>query len=240
MEFAFAQPIVSRHAPYCARMSPNKLFDYLDGKLSTQEREELEARMANDSTLLRQLAIARKLRETMPGSGEVIGSLDSETSKSERGAIISRRVGLAFIVLVFVNVFIGLWFIFQKEKPSAKARDADMRRQVEQSLEKAAVSAMPTPNIEADEIKISAPAQEQKNVANKVISAATAVGGTGGEALSDENGIIVLVDIPKNRETDFRHQLVALGGLPPVAVEQNASKPNERKFLQVRVVKAAQ
>ena len=58
-------------------MSPNKLFDYLDGKLPAQEREELEARMVNDSTLLRELAIARKLRESMPGSGEVIGSLDS-------------------------------------------------------------------------------------------------------------------------------------------------------------------
>ena len=221
-------------------MSPNKLFDYLDGKLPPQEREELEARMANDSALLRQLAIARKLHETMPGSGEIIGSLDSGTQKTERGAIISRRVGLAFIVLVFVNVFIGLWFVFQKEKPSTKARDAEMRYQVEQSLEKAAASAMPTPNIEADEIKISAPAAQEEEIANKVISAAKEVGGSGGKALNDENGIVVLIDIPKNREMDFRRRLVALGAAPPAPIDEAASKPDERKFLQVRVVKATQ
>jgi hypothetical protein len=220
-------------------ISPNKLFDYLDGKLPAQEREELEARMANDSTLLRQLAITRKLRETMPGSEEVIGSLDPETGRTARGAIISRRVGLAFILLVFVNVFIGFFFIFQKEKPSAKARDASMRQQVEQSLEKAATSAMPTPNIEADEIKISAPAQQEEDVANKVISVAKETGGSGGKALNDENGIVVLVDIPKNREIDFRRGLVALGAPPPAPIEDNASKPNERKFLQVRIVKRA-
>jgi hypothetical protein len=221
-------------------ISPNKLFDYLDGKLSTQEREELEARMANDSTLLRQLAIARKLRETMPGSGEVIGSLDSGTREAERGAIISRRVGLAFIVLVFLNVFIGLWFIFQKEKPSAKARDADMRQQVEQSLEKAAASAMPTPNIEADEIKISTAATQEEEIANKVISAAKEAGGSGGKTLNDDNGIVVLIDIPKNREMDFRRRLIALGAAPPTSIGETASKPNEKKFLQVRVVKATQ
>jgi hypothetical protein len=220
-------------------ISPNKLFDYLDGKLPTQEREELESRMANDSTLLRQLAIARKLRETMSGSEEVIASLDSETRKTERGAIISRRVGLAFIVLVFVNVFIGLFFIFQKEKPSAKARDASMRKQVEQSLEKAAASAMPTPSIEADEIKISAPAQQEEDVANKVIAVAREAGGSGGKALNDENGIVVLIDIPKNREMDFRRGLVALGAAPPAPIQEDVSKPNERKFLQVRIAKSA-
>jgi hypothetical protein len=221
-------------------MSPNKLFDYLDGKLPPQEREEMEARMANDSALLRQLAIARKLRETMPGSEEVIGSLDADTRNTERGAIISRRVGLAFIVLVFLNVFIGLWFIFQKEKPSAKAHEADMRKQVEQSLEKTAVTALPTPNIEADEIKLTAPSQEQEALANKVISAATETGGSGGKAFTDEKGIVVLIDLPKNREMDFRRKLVALGAPPPVPADEKASKPNERKFLQVRVVKATQ
>jgi hypothetical protein len=149
-------------------------------------------------------------------------------------------VGLAFIVLVFVNVFIGLWFIFQKEKPSAKARDASMRQQVEQSLEKAAVSAMPTPNIEADEIKIGAPVAQEEELANKVISAAKEAGGSGGKALNDDNGIVVVIDIPKNREMDFRRRLVALGAGPPPSIDETAFKPNERKFLQVRVVKATQ
>ncbi len=219
-------------------MSPNKLFDYLDGKLPAKEREELEEKMANDSTLLRQLAMARKLREAMPGSSELIGSLGESSAADRRSAILTKRVALASIVLVFLNVFIGLWFIFQKEKPSAKAHDADMRQQVERSLEKAAASAMPTPNIEADEIKISTAADQKEEVAKKVISAATEAGGSGGKALDDENGIVVLIDIPKNREMDFRRSLVALGAPVPSPVDQTASKPNERKFLQVRVTKS--
>ena len=115
-----------------------------------------------------------------------------------------------------------------------------MRQQVEQSLEKAAASAMPTPNIEADEIKITAPALQEEEIAKKVIATATEAGGSGNKALSDENGIVVLIDIPKNREIDFRRGLVALGAPPPAPVDENASKPNERKFLQVRVVKATQ
>jgi hypothetical protein len=96
---------------------------------------------------------------------------------------------------------------------------------------------MPTPNIEADEIKLSAPAQQQEDVANKVLAAAKGAGGSGGKALNDENGIVVLVDIPKNREMDFRRGLVALGAPPPAPIDGNTSKPNERKFLQVRVTK---
>ena len=98
---------------------------------------------------------------------------------------------------------------------------------------------MPTPNIEADEIKISATAEQQEQTVQKVISAATEAGGVGGKALSDENGIVVLIDLPKNRELDFRNKLVALGGPPPPPIEESRS-PNDRKFLQIRVVKAAQ
>ena len=220
-------------------MSPNKLFDYLDGKLPDREREELEARMANDSDLLRQLAMARKLREGMPGSTEVIGSLQENSAADRRGAILTKRVALACIVLVFLNVLIGLSFVAKKGKPATDAREADMRRQVEQSLEKAAASAMPTPNIEADEIKISAPAEQKQEVATKVISAAKESGGSGGKALDDENGIVVLVDLPQNREMEFRRKLVSLGAPVPEPVEERAARPNERRFLQVRVVTPA-
>ena len=214
-------------------VSPNKLFDYLDGKLPSEERAALEAQMANDSNLLRQLAIARKLRESMPGSPEVVGSL--EESADRRGAILSRRVALAFIVLVFLNVFIGLWFIFLKQKHSSKPRELEVQRQVEQSLAKAAAVAMPTPNIEADEIKISVPSQQREAVADKVIAAASGAGGSAAKALNDESGIVVLIDVPKDRERDFRQNLVPLGATAPVSLETTTTSPNERKFLQVRV-----
>jgi hypothetical protein len=218
-------------------VSPNKLFDYLDGKLRDDERAELEAQMANDSNLLRQLAIARKLREAMPGSQEVQGSLEENANR--RGAVLGRRVALAFIVLVFLNVFIGLWFIFLKQKNATKPRDREVQRQVEQSLAKAAVVAIPTPNIEADEIKISAPPREREAVADKVIAAAAAAGGSANKALNDESGIVVLIDIPKSREREFRQNLVPLGAVAPAEAAETEVAPNERKFLQVRVITSA-
>ena len=221
-------------------MSPNKLFDYLDGKLPAKEREELEAQIANDSTLLRQLAMARKLREAMPGSGEVIGPLGEDSMDDRRGAVLARRVALAFIILVFLNVLFGLWVVFYKGKPSTKAHGDDaIRKQVEQSIEKAAATAMPTPNIEADEIKITTPAQQKEDVAQQIISAAKQAGGSGGKALDDENGIVVLVDLPKEREMDFRRKLVPLGAPVPESIDENAAAASGRRFLQVRVTTPA-
>jgi len=223
-------------------MTPKKLFDYLDGKLPAREREELELRIANDAQLQRELAIARKLHESIPESQEVIGSLDGAGS-TQRGAVLGRRVAVAFAVLVFVNVIIGLWFIFQHaKKPAGDNRsETQVRRELEQSLEKAAASAWPTPNIEADEIEIVAPALQDESVA-QVIAAAASLGGSGAKALADERGIVVLVDLPRNREAEFRQKLVALGAPSSAAGETSAkaSRPNERRFLQVRIVKANQ
>lgn len=219
-------------------MSPNKLFDYLDGKLPAREREELEQRIANDATLQRELAIARKLHDGMRDSSEVVGSIEGPL---ERGAILGRRVALAFAVLFFVNVVIGLAFIFWHEKKPADTRrkEAAMRQQLEQSAERAAATALPTPNLESDEIKITAPAGQGEAMTANVIAAAVAADGSGAKAMSDENGIIVLVDIPRDREDDFRNRMVPLGAhLPPLDTSIKPGPPNERKFLQIRIVSA--
>jgi hypothetical protein len=224
-------------------MNPDKLFDYLDGKLAATERAQLEERIAADPALQRELAIARKIHEGMPGSREVIGSIDGASNLTERGAVLGRRVATAFAALVFLNVLLGLWFIFQKEKksPDASRQEAGMRQELRQSLEKTAASALPTPTIEADEIKITAPVLQEEMIASKVIAAATEVGGSGAKALADENGIVMLADIPFNREGEFRQRLAPLGASPANSVKpsEKRSAPNERKFLQVRIVRAA-
>jgi len=219
-------------------MSPNKLFDYLDGKLAAREREQLERQIVINPVLQRELAIARKLHNGIRDASEVIASLDDPSTN--RGAILSRRVALAFIVLVFLNVLIGVWFIFHQEKKrSAGSGETGIRRQVEQSVEKAATSAFPLPNLESDEIKIVAPVSETAAIASKTIAAAVADGGSGAQALADENGTIILIDIPKDREIDFRDQLAKLGAeLPAINNSTKPANPNERKFLQIRIVKA--
>jgi anti-sigma factor RsiW len=222
-------------------MSPNKLFDYLDGKLPAREREELEQRIAGDATLQRELAIARKLHDGMRDSSEVIDSIEQLPGTVERGAILGRRIAFAVIVLVFVNVVIGLWFIFlqQKKPASASRRDEKLRQQLEQSAQRAAVTALPTPSLESDEITIAAAPAEGEAMVSKVIAAATAAGGSGAKTLSDENGIVVLVDIPKSREVEFRDRILPLGAhLPTLDRSAKPAPPNERKFLQIRIMRA--
>ena len=96
-------------------MNPDKLFDYLDGKLSDAERAQLERQLASDTQLQRELAVAREIHRGLPGSREVLGPFDS-TSTSTSGAILGRRVAIAFSVLVFVNVIFGIYAVaFMKQ-----------------------------------------------------------------------------------------------------------------------------
>jgi anti-sigma factor RsiW len=54
-------------------MSPERLFDYLEGNLSEIERVEIERQLAADPQLQRQLEIAREMQRRSRGSREVIG-----------------------------------------------------------------------------------------------------------------------------------------------------------------------
>ena len=141
-EIAIARVII-RVTLSIVTISPNKLFDYLDGKLAPQEREELEARMANDSPIL---SVSWPSRENCakrcPGR-EVLARWTRERNRRSAGAIISRRWVWRFIVLVFVNVHRTLVRLSKRETVG-KARDADMRHR-SSDRGKAAASAMPTP-----------------------------------------------------------------------------------------------
>ncbi|PYL85433.1 MAG: hypothetical protein DMF17_08570 [Verrucomicrobia bacterium] len=66
-------------------MSPDKLFDYLDGKLSTRERAELEQRLTSDQQLQSELAVARRIHASMRGdSREVLLPAQKWRAASER------------------------------------------------------------------------------------------------------------------------------------------------------------
>lgn len=214
-------------------MNPDKLFDYLDGNLPQYERAQLEEQLATDPQLQRELAMARRIHKGMRGDSEEIVA-PPDPRELERGRKIGARVGAAFIGLVLLNVFIGIFFILRDHKPK-KVRDA-ARQQIASSLERAAVNALPPPTL-ADEIVISTPAAERNAFADKVLAAAEQVGGSAAKALPNEHRTTVIAELPTNRETDFRNALVPLGAPVPPSPAQASGAPETtaKKLIEVQI-----
>src|SRR5438874_7639469 len=128
-------------------MNPDKLFDYLEGKLPATERAALEEQLISDKQLQRELAVARQIHAGMRGnSREVL--LPPETDVTEQGRKMALRVGAAFIILMAVNVGFGLWLIARHEtkNPNRALLENQMRQQIAKSLERAAATFTPAPN----------------------------------------------------------------------------------------------
>jgi len=195
-------------------MNPDKLFDYLDGKLSGAERAALEERFMNEPELRRELVIARQIHSQMGDSREIVGV--AEPTPEERGPVLARRITIIFSVLVFANVLFGIYAIaFMKKKDRAQMSVEKNRTELAESLNRSAAVALPTPSLEIDEIKFTAPVPEQDKLANKIIAAANQAGGSGTKGLADQNGILLFAEIPTARLNDFRESMKRLGATLP-------------------------
>jgi anti-sigma factor RsiW len=216
-------------------MNPDKLFDYLEGKLSPSERAEMEERLRSDSQLQRELAIARQIHADMRDSREILGV--AESTLGERGAVLGRRIAIAFAVLVFANVVFGIYAIaFMKKKERARVNSEQNRSELAESLARSAAVALPTPSLDVDEIKFTAPVAEQNKLANKVIAAAKQIGGSGTKGLADQQGVLLFAEVPTARLNDFRESMKKLGAtLPAAPVEPKAG---DKVILQLRIVSA--
>jgi hypothetical protein len=220
-------------------MNPDKLFDYLDGKLSPKERAQLEARLASDSYLQRELAIARQIHAGIRDSREVLATFDA-TSTSPRGAVLGRRVAIAFVALVFLNVLFGIYaIVFMENKRQRRTPNEQNRQQLVQALEKTAASALPTPSLEVEEIKITTPKAQRDAVANQIIAVAAECGGSAVKNLNDENGLLLFAEIPAAREGEFRQKLTALGARPTKSIASTASSASRNRIIQIRLVEDA-
>jgi hypothetical protein len=220
-------------------MNPDKLFDYLDGRLSPEERAELEARLASDSYLQRELAVARQIHAGMRDSREVLATFDA-TSTSPRGAVLGRRVAIAFVALVFLNVLFGIYaIVFMENKRHRLAPNEQNRQQLVQALEKTAASALPAPSLDVDEIKITTSKAQRDAIANQVVAVAAACGGSAVKNLSDENGLLLFAEIPAARESEFRQKLTALGAQPTKSTASSASSASRNRIIQIRLVEDA-
>ncbi len=227
-------------------MNPDKLFDYLEGRLPAAERAALEDQLISDQQLQRELAVARRIHAGMhDGSREIF--LATQADETRRGRKMALRVGAAFIILMAINVGAGLWIIARHERknPNRALLEAQTREQIMKSLEHAAATAPTPPPFGVSEITISAGQGRLNAVADEVVALAGRLGGSATKGLPDEHRIGVLVDLPSNRESEFRAAIASIGGTPgssasaKAAVDKTTPTTAEKKSFVVQIVDAA-
>jgi len=223
-------------------MNPDKLFDYLEGRLSPRERAALEERLISDKQLQRELAVARQIHAGMQGdSREVV--LPSQPDVTEQGRKMALRVGVAFIILMAVNVGFGLWLIVRHEarNPNRALLETQMRDQIVKSLEHAAATFTPAP-LGVSEITVPVATGKLDTVADEVVTIASRLGGSATKGLQDRDRLSVLVDVPANAEQEFRATIEAITaerpGSPTPATTATATIPatGEKKSFVVQIV----
>lgn len=226
-------------------MNPDKLFDYLEGRLPATERAALEERLISDKQLQRELAVARQIHAGMLGdSREVLLSPSPDlTEQGAQGRKMALRVGVAFIILMAVNVGFGLWLIVRHEtrNPNRALLETQMREQIAKSLEHAAATLTPAP-LGVSEITVPAAAGKLDAVADEVVTIASRLDGSATKGLQDRDRLSVLVDVPANREREFRAAIAAIGreepGSPPPATATTSATAEKKSFV-VQIVEAA-
>ena len=225
-------------------MSPEKLFDYLEGNLPAPERGQLEAQLATDPQLQRELAIARAMHERSRGSREVLGESPDLEIPSDAAGKLGRRVATAFAALVLLNVIVGILFIVGKKQRGTteqRAREVAIQQQVESSLRTVAERTMPSPTLGGDEIRLFAPAKEHDSLASNIVLLASQCGGSAAKAPPDEGGITVLAQIPIEREDEFRRAIAPLAQTDlasPSPSKEKRTAPGEKKNIYVRITEA--
>ena len=227
-------------------MNPDKLFDYLEGRLPAAERAALEQRLISDKQLQRELAVARQIHTGMRGdSREVV--LSTQPDATERGRKMALRVGAVFIILMAINVGVGLWLIARHEtrNPNRALLETQMREQVAKSLEHAAATLTPAP-LGVSEITISAATGKLEAVADEVVRIASRFGGSAAKGIQDQGRLRVLIDLQLNRESGFRAAISSITGEPgsvtpatDAAAATTSPATAEKKSFIVQIVEAA-
>jgi len=223
-------------------MNPDKLFDYLEGRLTSSERAALEERLMSDKQLQREFAVARQIHAGMRGdSKEVVLPATPDISPQSRNMAI--RIGVAFMILVFVNVGIGLYFIFRHESknPNRPLLEAQMREQIAKSIERAA-PLTPAPNaLGVTDIKIPVETGKLDSVADKVVAFVSALGGSATKGVPDAGRLSILVDLPANRESEFRAAIASITKERPkstTATTEVTPATAEKKNFVVEIIEA--
>ncbi len=211
-------------------MTPEKFFDYLEGKLPPAEKERLERALIADPELQREFVSARQVHRGMQRPA-------GETATTTRAGSRGRQLAAAFAVLVAMNVALGLFYIFQANKPSKQVEEAQrdaLRHQLESSVAQSAAAVFTPPTIGMEKITLTAPRDRQGTIAQTIIDAAGKAGGSGTKGLpNDKGGFNVLVIVPASAEAAFRQTLGTLGGPPATASATTPASPDEPVHFEI-------
>ena len=246
--------------PYNSQaMNPDKLFDYLEGRLPAGERAALEEQLMADKQLQREFAVARQIHAGMRGESREV-EFPAPPDVSGQGRHMAIRIGVAFMVLMFVNVGIGLYFIFwhQSNNPNRPLLEAQMREQIAKSIEHAE-ALTPAPNVlGVSEITIQAESGKLDSVADRVVAIVSGFGGSATKGVPDAGRLSILVDLPPNQESEFRSAIASVGGMKPESAatakspepgssalaeatsDKSAPATGEKKSFVVQIVEAKQ
>jgi hypothetical protein len=213
-------------------MNPDKLFDYLDGKLSDQERQALEERLMSDTTARREFDVARRIhasmRESQSDRPEILSEMSEETAA--RGRRMARQVGLAFTVLVAMNVLLGLVYIAHHESknPNRQLLDEQAREHLRQSLEKAAAASLTPPPLGVSELRITTEREQNDSVSYGIMTAAKKFLGAATKGVPNNGEVQMLVEIPANKAAEFKSALSPLPGVKEVNGEVSTTSSTEK------------
>src|SRR5947207_5328234 len=201
----------------------------------------------SDKQLQREFAVARQIHAGMRGESREIVLPAPPEIPQQGGRKMAIRIGVAFMVLMFVNVGIGLWFIFwhESKNPNRPLLEAQMREQIAKSIERAA-PLTPAPNaLGVTEITIPAEKGKLDAIADKVVALVSEVGGSATKGVPDAGRLSILIDLPAGRESEFRGAVASIQGRgspesPPPARSPEPGSPtpatSEKKNLVVQIV----
>ena len=221
-------------------MNPDKLFDYLEGKLPHSERARLEKQIAEDPQLQKEFAAAHRIHSNRRSESREI-LVQDDAASTERGRKMALRIGIGFLVLMALNVGGGLWFIARHEasNPNHKLLQQQAREQMLESARRAASALTASPL--ALDITVPAAAGQLERVAAQVVGTAQRLGGSATTGLRDGPRIGVLVDVPGPRESEFRAAITALPGSSSGSASPNdpVAAGLDKKSFVVHVIESA-
>jgi hypothetical protein len=179
-------------------MSPDKLFDYLDGKLSPADRAQVEERLMADPQLRQQFNIAREIHRSGRESREVVMPIEDRCAGAKercpreahrgrsRGARRSSTSLRASAVIAWKN----------KKGPNPAARETEMREQLAASLGAARKTRCRLHR--SLRMKSASPFRGTNGNMSRIVCSppGTAFGGSAVKGLPEENLLVVVADIP--------------------------------------------